>query len=65
MDAVRQYIEGRSFATVVTDEYFDHKSLILLGSMGLLRKLSMTPALLLLRDIKFREFLRFGDVFYV
>ena len=64
MDAVRQHIEGRRFATVVTDIDIDHKSLILLNSVELLRKLSMTPASFHLRNIKFGNFPGVRNVFH-
>ena len=52
MDAVGQYIKGSRLAAVVTNEYFYRKSLILWGSVGLQRKLSMTPPRNRFRDIK-------------
>ncbi len=53
MDAVSQYIEGRSLPTVITDEYFYHKYLILLNYISLQRKLNMTRMRGHLCDIKF------------
>ena len=69
MDAVGQHIEGGGFAAIVTNEYFNHKSLILLISGGLQRKLSTTPRRNRLRDIKVHWFVSQFDiaaiVFYV
>jgi hypothetical protein len=63
MDAVRQHIEGCGFATVITDIDIDHKSLILLNSVELLRKLTMTPGSFHLRNIKFGDFPGVRNVF--